>query len=521
MNELKSLFKKTLLNYKEKTAVIFNGKQLSYGELLKGANRVARALRNEGIHPNSPVALMMSNCMEYVISFMGNIQAGAVTIPLNDRLGESEIAHIINDSGAEIAIIGPNFLNIVQNIKDQIPKLRKIIVLLPTEQCPKGFISWDDFQSGQLEDPVHVNVNSEDIALIMYTGGTTGMPKGVVHTQKNLVQNYFSHIIELNLQENEKILLTTPLPHSAGFLLTAGLLKGATIFIENKFDPIDVLSKIEREKITLTFMVPTMIYRLLDQVNNSSNKYNFDSLRTILYGAAPITPVRLKQGIEIFGQVFMQLYGQTEAPNFIMKLRKEDHQIDGRNEHRLKSCGQPVLMAELKIVDENGNEVPRGEEGEIVALTPYNMSEYYKQPEKTEETLKNGWLHTGDIGKMDEDGYVYLLDRKKDMIISGGFNVYTTEVENVIQKHPDVSQVAVIGIPHSDWGEAVMAIVVPKNGVNITEESIMKHCDALLSKYKRPKKVTFTNVLPVTPYGKVDKKVLRKPYWEGIGRGIN
>ena len=217
----------------------------------------------------------------------------------------------------------------------------------------------------------------------------------------------------------------------------------------------------------------------------------------------------------------MQLYGQSEAPNFIMKLRKEDHQIDGRYENRLKSCGQPVLMAEVKIVDKDGIEVQRGEEGEVCVLTPYNMTQYYKQPQKTNETLKGGWLYTGDIGKMDEDGYVYLLDRKNDMIISGGFNVYTSEVENAIQKHPDVSQVAVIGVPHEDWGEAIMAIVVPQDGKKPTEATIMKYCNQLLSKYKRPKSIRFTDALPVTPYGKVDKKALRKPYWEGIERGIN
>ena len=521
MDELKSLFANALVKFKDRTAVVFKGESLSYDELRKGANRVARALNREGIGPNTPVALLMSNCLEYVIAFMGNIQAGATTIPMNDKLGEAEILHILKDSGAKVIITDSHFVTIVQKIKDQLPDLRKIVALMPDDLCRDGVQSWASFQSQQADDAVGVNVQPEDKAVIVYTGGTTGLPKGVVHSQRNLVLNYFSHMIELNLQDDEKILLTTPLPHSAGFVMAAGLLKGATHFIDDQFDPKVVLQKLENEAITVTFMVPTMIYRLLDVVKSEERDYQFRSLRTILYGAAPITSVRPKQGIDVFGQVFMQLYGHTEAPNFITRLRKEDHMIDGPHEHRLKSCGQPVLMAQVKIIDEKGNEVPVGEAGEIAALTPYNMVEYYKQPEKTKETLKEGWLCTGDIGKMDEEGYIYLLDRKKDMIISGGFNVYTTEVENAIQKHPGVSQVAVIGIPHSDWGEAIMAIVVPKEGKTVTKASIFEHSAKLLSKYKRPKEIVFVDHLPVTPYGKIDKKALRKPYWENAEREIN
>jgi fatty-acyl-CoA synthase/long-chain acyl-CoA synthetase len=248
---------------------------------------------------------------------------------------------------------------------------------------------------------------------------------------------------------------------------------------------------------------------------------NFYSIRTILYGAAPITVERLKQGLEIFGPVFTQLFGQSEAPNFITRLKKSDHSLDPSKEKCLSSCGQPVLMSQVKIVDENGREVPRGVEGEIIAFTPYNMVGYHQASEKTEETLKNGWLYTGDLGVMDEEGYVYLLDRKKDMIISGGLNVYTSEVENVIQKHPGVSQVAVIGIPHPDWGEAVTAVIVPKVSNPPTVESIIDLCNHHLSKYKRPKEIMFMDSLPLTAYGKIDKKILRKPFWGNAQRNIN
>jgi fatty-acyl-CoA synthase len=516
---LNTLYRNALNKYREKTALRFKGQSLSYGELKRSANRVAHALIRRGVKPNTRVALVMSNCLEYVISDMGLIQAGGTKVPLNDMLGEKEIGYILKDSGAEIAIVGRNFFTIIDKLRHELPGLQNIIGIAPKGFCPDGFVSWDEFLAGEPEDDVYVQIHPEDMAFIAYTGGTTGLPKGVVHSQENLVINLYSHMIELGMQDDEKILLMSPLPHSAGMVLLTGLLKGAEHWIEERFDPQLVLDRIDKDKITFTFMVPTMIYRVMDQIQG--RLFDFTSLRTILYGAAPITVERLKQGLEIFGPVFTQLYGQTEAPNFITRLRKEDHCLDPQYAKRLRSCGQPVLMSQVKVVDENGNEVPRGEVGEIVTRTPYNMIGYYKQPDKTAETVKNGWLHTGDIGMMDEEGYVYLLDRKKDMIISGGMNVYTTEVENVIQKHPGVSQVAVIGIPHQDWGEAVMAIIVPKQGQSITEESIREHCAKELSKYKRPKEIRFIDTLPLTPYGKIDKKALRKPYWDFASRNIN
>lgn len=517
--QLKDLFRKIFFQNREKNALVFGDCTVKYGELLKAANRIAHGLIKRGINANTRVALLMSNCIEYVLSDMGIIQAGATKVPLNDMLGEKEICHILKDSNTQVLIVGSAFFEVIQSIKDELPELKTIIGVAEQDKCPSGFIPWNYFQAEESEDDIHVEVSPQDLAVIMYTGGTTGLPKGVVHTQENLAINLFSHILELCLQDDERILLSTPLPHSAGFVLQSGLAKGATHFIEQKFDPKVVLKHLEVNQITLTFMVPTMIYRVMDQIQG--NKMNFSSLRTILYGAAPITVERLKQGLEIFGPVFTQLFGQSEAPNFITRLKKSDQSLDFSKEKRLRSCGQPVLMSQVKIVDEKGEEVPRGVEGEIIAYTPYNMIGYHRSPEKTEETLINGWLYTGDLGMMDEEGYVYLLDRKKDMIISGGLNVYTSEVENVIQKHPGVSQVAVIGIPHPDWGEAVTAVIVPNNSNPPSVESILDLCNHHLSKYKRPKEIMFMDSLPLTAYGKIDKKILRKPFWGNAQRNIN
>lgn len=504
---LKPLYTNALRKYGERTAVQFNGRQLSYGALLGQACRAAHALIGAGITPGTRVALVMSNCLEYAVADQAIIQCGGAKVPLNDMLGEKEIRYILKDANVRVAVVGPNFFDIIARNRAEWPELDLVVGLADAADCPEGFLPWADFLARGSETPPDVALKPDDLALIAYTGGTTGLPKGVLHTQQTVALDMFSHIMEIGLQDDERLLLTSPLPHSAGFLMLAGLLKGATHFIERGFDPETVVRHIERDRITLVFMVPTMIYRVLDWIGEDS--YDLGSLRTVLYGAAPITVERLRQGLDRIGPVFMQLYGQTEAPNFITRLRREDHRPDPDAIHRLKSCGQPAAMAEVRIVDENGRDVPPGESGELAARTPYTMTGYHGLPDKTAETLVDGWLRTGDIARQDKDGYIYLLDRSKDMIITGGMNVYTTEVENAIQGCPGVGQVAVVGLPHPDWGEAVTAFVVRAPGAATSEQQILNHCRDELSAYKRPKAVHFVDSLPLTAYGKLDKKALR------------
>ena len=278
---------------------------------------------------------------------------------------------------------------------------------------------------------------------------------------------------------------------------------------------------LKKGRITLTFMVPTMIYRLLDVMETLHDEPMSISLRTMVYGAAPITVARLEQGMKWLGPVFLQLYGQSEAPDFITRLRKEDHVRGLTDPSKLASCGQPVMMAQVCIVNDQGNPVAPGEVGEVIAKTPYNMAGYLHLPEKTQEVLKDGWLYTGDMGYQDDDGYVYLVDRKKDIIITGGMNVYSSEVENVLQRCPGVLQVAVIGVPDEDWGETVLAVVVPDPLIPVRSEDILLWTRERLAKYKRPKFVEFVDALPVTAYGKIDKKRLRHTYWQGESRQIH
>jgi fatty-acyl-CoA synthase len=509
----------SLDRFADRVAVSVDGREYTYRELDERSNAVANALVARGVEPGDRVALMMSNCLGYVVADLALLKAGAVKLPLNDMLTENEFEYMLRDSGAGTVIAGPEFTETLASLVDAVDTVERGFVI---DSDSDRFESLADLEAeGDSTTAPDVTVRPEDPSGHFYTGGTTGDPKGVVHSHDNFLQNMYAHITELDLTGSDTLLLMTPLPHSAGAFLWAALLVGAKSVIRPGFDPGQALADIEEHDVTWTFLVPTMIYTVLDHPDLEST--NTSSLETLVYGAAPMTPARLREGLEEFGTVFTQFYGQTEVPNVITVLGKEEHRIaiEDDEEQRLGSAGQPALMADVKIVDtETGERQPPGSEGEIMATAPYVMDEYWELPEKTAETVEDGWVHTGDVGKRDEDGYVYLLDRKSNMIISGGMNVYSTDVEDVLVTHEGVSQVAVIGVPDEKWGEAVTAIVVPDDD-SVTAEAIHAFADEELADYKRPKHVEFRDELPQTPYGKIDKKALREPFWEDSDRDIN
>lgn len=508
---LRSLFDGTLEGFDERTAVVADDRAWSYRETATQADTLARALARLGVGPGVPVVLAMSNSIEYVVADLALIRCGAAKVPLNDALAPREVEFVLRDSGAAVAIADGGMLPAIRDCATD--DLHTVIAIRAGDHSP-GTCSWHEVLAdpSNSAQPLPAAPAPDDIGLILYTGGTTGRQKGVVHTQRGLATNLIAHLIETAMGDDERLLLTSPLPHSAGFLAQTALLKGATVFLDRRFDPDQVLNRIERDGITFTFMVPTMIYRLLDRA--AQRPVDVSSLRTLLYGAAPITFDRLEQGLRLFGRVFVQLYGQSEAPNFLTRLRRADH--DPARPERLGSCGQPALFVEIEIRDGDDNPVPAGTPGEIVARAPYLMSGYHNLPGKSAESLRGGWLHTGDIGKRDRDGYVYLLDRMNDIIISGGMNVYSSEVENVLAEHPAISQAAVVGVPHPDWGEAVVAFVTVEQYAGLDPEVLDRHCRDLLAAYKRPKAIREVRSLPTTAYGKVDKKQLRES-WPGWG----
>lgn len=509
----------SLDRFADREAIRVDGETYTYRELDERSNAVANALVARGVEPGDRVALMMSNCLGYVVADLALLKAGAVKLPLNDMLTEDEFEYMLRDSGAGTVIAGSNFTDTLASLVDAVDTVERGFVI---DADHDRFASLADLETeGDSTAAPDVTVQPEDPSGHFYTGGTTGDPKGVVHSHDNFLQNMYAHITELGLTGDDTLLLMTPLPHSAGAFLWASLLLGATAVIRPGFDPGQALEDIEEHEVTWTFLVPTMIYTVLD--HPALGTTDTSSLETLVYGAAPMTPARLREGLDAFGTVFTQFYGQTEVPNLITVMGKEEHRIavgEGK-EQRLGSAGQPALMADVKIVDtETGERQPPGSEGEIMATAPYVMDEYWELPEKTAETVEDGWVHTGDVGKRDEDGYVYLLDRKSNMIISGGMNVYSTDVEDVLITHDGVSQVAVIGVPDEKWGEAVTAIVVPDDE-DLTADEIHDFADEELADYKRPKHVEFRDELPQTPYGKIDKTALREPFWEESDREIN
>lgn len=520
---LKGCFEASFARNSERMALHFDDhdESLTYAALDERSNAVANALADRGVSPGDRVALLLANRIEYVIADLAIIKAGAVKVPLNDMLTADEFEYMLSDSGASTAIVGPEFVDTVADLRAEVPDLDRLVGIVENQSLPSAFANFETLMTdGHAGTAPSVDIEPSDTVAHYYTGGTTGKPKGVVHSHRNMATNAYAHAIELGITGDDTLLLMTPLPHSAGLFLWGGLLTGATMVVRDGFEPERALRDIETRSVSWTFMVPTMIYRLLDHADLAS--FDTSTLETLVYGAAPMTANRLEAGIKAFGPVFLQFYGQTEVPNLITTFGKQEHEraIDAGLDERLESAGQPCLMADVKVVDyDSGDELPQGEIGEILATAPYTMDEYFERPEKTAATLADGWVRTGDIGRIDEDGFLYLLDRDSDVIITGGMNVYSTEVEEALDRHPEVREVAVIGIPHPDWGEAIHAVVVP-NASSLSESALKAFADDRLADYKKPKSVEFVDEIPKTPYGKQDKVALRDRYWDDETRDI-
>lgn len=485
----------------------------TYGEAWERGGRLAASLASRGFEPGDRVGTMMSNQLEYLAANFACVRGGFVHVPMNDMLTSEEFSYMLSDSGARAAIAGGNFTETLADVGDDLPELELQVAV----ESPAG----EQVTLGSLLEAVDgtrdVEVGADDVLRLCYTGGTTGRPKGARHTHGTLAMDMMAHVMALEIRDAEEVLVTTPLPHAAGYMHLAALTQGAHLTLTQGFDPAEFLGIVDGEPISWTFLVPTQIYRLLDHEALPST--DISSLETVVYGAAPITAERLAEALDAFGDVFVQIYGQTEMPDIGMVLPKGDHVI---GEPQIESCGKPAAMVDVGIVDPEREDLVfrgAGEPGELVMRSPYVMRGYHGKPEQTAETIVDGWLRTGDIARRDEAGYVYLLDRAKDMIVSGGMNVYTTEVEDALDEHPGVRQVAVIGVPHEDWGEAVHAVVVREG--DLTADDLKEFADGKLSAYKKPKSVEFVEELPTTPYGKVDKKALREPYWEDSDRQIS
>ncbi len=497
--------------FPDKTAVVSPDVTLTFRALNDRINRLANALLKMGAKKGDRAGVLVHNCHQFIETYFAGAKTGVIFMPYNNHLRVSELKDIIEYSTPKFIFADIDFVPMLTPMKGELKSVEKFICLQkPTE----GYL--EDYEALIAQSSPNepgVKVVEEDVLSIIFTAGTTGRPKGAMRTHRHLVSNAFASSIDLRVDYNESVLITFPMYHVAceDNIVRHSLLPN-TIHIkkEGGFNPAEVLDYIAKMRISRCQFVPTMIHSLI-QVPDVS-KYDLSSLRLILYAGSSMPVELLKKALSIFPCGFAQLYGQTESGPFTTVLKPEDHALEGPGVARLASSGKPTLNYEIRIVDENDKDVGPGEVGEIIGKSEAMMIGYWQMPEETEKKLKNGWLHTGDLGRFDNEGFVYIVERKNDMIISGGVNVYPREIEEVLYRHPAVSEAAVIGLPDEHWGEVVKAVIVPKKGAQVTEAEIIDFCGKNLAGFKKPKSVDFWEELPKSPQGKILKKDIRTRY---------
>ena len=487
------------------------------------ACRVAQAARREGLGVGDRIAFLDRNGIAYFDFLFGGSLIGAVNVAVNWRLAPAEMAAIIDDSGAAVLAIHLDYLPALADMGSDLPSVRRIVIFggntAIADPRSVSFDAWIDGSPAQ--DPGHTG-GPDEVSMQLYTSGTTGLPKGVMLTNGNLSTAIAEAGITFHISDDTVSLVAMPLFHigGSGWALCA-MSRGGRSIILRDVDPALLLELIAAERITEMFVVPAVLMLLLATPTLAVT--DLSSLRLVFYGASPIAEDVLVKCMAAFGCGFCQVYGMTETTGAITALPFEDHDPDGPRRGLLRSAGKPHQSVRLRVVDpESGRDVALGEVGEVWTRSPYNMAGYWGKPEETAATIDSGgWLRTGDAGYFDADGYLYLHDRIKDMVVSGGENIYPAEVENVLLSNPTIVDAAVIGVPDERWGETVKAIVVLGPGETLDEEAVIEYCRSRLAHYKCPTSVDATDALPRNPSGKILKRELRAPYWGGRGRSIN
>ncbi|WP_329520300.1 long-chain-fatty-acid--CoA ligase [Spirillospora sp. NBC_01491] len=486
-------------------ALTGDGRTVSYAELDERSSRAAQALLAAGLGPGSRVAHVGKNAPEFFDLLFGAAKIGAVTAAVNWRLTPAEIAAIVADAGAAVTVLDAEFAALAADLPG------RVVV------TGAGHEAW--LAAHPADDPGFVG-EPDDIVVQLYTSGTTGVPKGVQLSNTNFAVGE-RMARRWRLDGSAVSLVPMPLFHigGSGWAL-AGLYAGCRQVLVRDIDPAALVDTFERERVTNAFIVPAVL-QFMCQVPGSAGR-DYSALRGILYGASPITSEVLRVALETFKAPLFQVYGMTETTGAIVQLEPEDHDPGGPRGHLMRSAGRPYAWVELKIADPAGEgERAPGEVGELLVRSSQNTTGYWNRPDETARLLgAGGWLRTGDAGYLDAEGYLFLTDRIKDMIVTGAENVYPIEVEEVLAAHPGIADVAVIGVPDERWGEAVKAVVVPRPGVDLTEEEVLAYARERLAGFKRPRSVDFAAELPRNPSGKILKKNLRAPYWDGLGRSI-
>ena len=506
--------------FPNKQATIHNGRKHTWTQFRDRVAKFAGALRKMGVEQNDRVGILALNSDRYLEYYMAVPWAGGAVVALNTRWTVKENAYSLTDSGTKILLVDDAFVSQVEKLKEEdIPV--NTFIYIGEQECPKGMLDYENLiqEAYPVEDSYR---HDEDLAGIYYTGGTTGFPKGAMLTHKSLWVSAMAVLMEANIKADDVYLHAGPMFHLAdGALSNGALIVGATHCFLPSFTPQGTVETIQKYKATHTLMVPIMIQMVTAYIEKTNAE--MDTLKFVLYGASPIPETVLVAAMKAFPSTqFVQGYGQTELSPIVTLLGAEYHVTEGPKSGKLKSAGQAVVCVEIRIVDKDDNVLGPNDIGEITVMGPNRMLKYWNKPEETATALRNGWIYTGDVGYLDDEGFLFLVDRAKDMIISGGENVYSTEVENAVMKYPAVQQCIVIGIPDDKWGELVHAEIILKEGMSASQEEIAVHCKELIANYKCPKSVKFrTEPFPISGAGKLLKREVRKIYWKGKERGIN
>jgi fatty-acyl-CoA synthase len=503
---------RALARYPSRTAFSWPGGSITYRGATDLIGRLQKIFMQLNLEPGARVAFLTANRADtWCAGVAAQLARLAITWlhplgSLDDQLFQ------IEDSDAQMLIVdAATFRDRGGDLATRAANLKTVFTVGPANYGVDLLAAVEDAGTAS----PRCFAGADDIATLNYTGGTTGKSKGALRTHREYGGFANATLADFEIPDTPRYLTVAPISHVAGTKVLPTLMRGGTVHMLRGFDPEAVFRTIERERINFTLFVPTMIYVLLD--HPALDKTDLSSLELLLYGASAMSPSRLVEGIERIGPVFSQLYGQTECYP-VAVLRKADH--DPKTPELFLSCGFPVSACEVRILDDNDQEVATGEPGEICVRAPHVMAEYWKRPEQTAETLKNGWLHTGDIARADERGYMFILDRKKDMIVSGGFNIFPREIEDVLSQHADVAMVAVVGVPDDKWGEAVTAVIVAREGARPNADELINLVKARKGSAHTPKHIKFVTELPMTAVGKVDKKVLKAEFWAGRERMV-
>jgi acyl-CoA synthetase (AMP-forming)/AMP-acid ligase II len=495
-------------------AVIFEGRTITHREFAERSFRLANALRRLGLKRGDRVAVLAQNCPEYMEVYAAGELGGWTTVTINYRLAAPEISYILGDSR-------PRVLIYEAELKDRLDsraldQVQHAIIVRGDERGT----NYEDALASEQPEPPPLHVQPDNVAFLVYTSGTTGRPKGVMLTHRGQMRSALISAFEALVQPTDKLALAMPLYHiGARNQWLSHSLYGCPIILHRAFRPDWFLAALREHAATVTLLAPTMLKDLLDL---GCDRKSVPSLKKIYYSAAPMPEPLLRRAMQAFGPIFGQIYGMTESGGPGCTLHAHQHILDGPPDvvRRLRSAGQPMTGCEVRIVAPDGSSCPPGTLGEIAIRSEALMAGYWNNHAATVETMIDGWLRTGDLGEVDNQGFVYVIDRVKDMIVSGGENIYSREVEDALLGHPDIADAAVVGAPDERWGEIVMAFVVKRPGSELTADDVIAHCRDRIAGYKRPRAVTFIDALPKLPNGKVEKFKLRAPLWEGRTRAI-